>query len=205
LPSQCLPVTLQHEAFQWLTLSLQYRELEQELVPEWRAKYLDYKVRTARPPPPRSKSWTSVNETRIRPARRRSRPLRAPFRNLTVVLALHRFASQLLPPILLRHPQTLTSSSKRPTFMSRQRHTGQLPIRLQSRAPHPAGIRQSDSHYGYRDRDSRRTLVAMEASSRHRLSRPKGQMPHRSSFRILRLTWMKIICRQRMSQIAIES
>ena len=30
-------------AFQWLTL-VSHRELEQDLVPEWRAKYLDYKV-----------------------------------------------------------------------------------------------------------------------------------------------------------------
>lgn len=35
---------LHYGAFRWLTL-VSYRELEQDLVPEWRAKYLDYKVR----------------------------------------------------------------------------------------------------------------------------------------------------------------
>jgi len=35
-----------------------YRELEQELVPEWRAKYLDYKVRLLPEPVPETSLTT---------------------------------------------------------------------------------------------------------------------------------------------------
>jgi hypothetical protein len=34
------------ETFQWLTI-IQLRELEKELVPEWRVMYFDYKVGSA--------------------------------------------------------------------------------------------------------------------------------------------------------------
>lgn len=39
-------MTHPEETFQWLTI-IQLRELERELVPEWRVMYFDYKVGAA--------------------------------------------------------------------------------------------------------------------------------------------------------------